>query len=157
MLCRGWANSYGRCGRMARGASSAILSEDPFERLLDELLKADEWLSNLPGPNNRHSFSVGAFVGSEPVFALVSNFQEPSGLARDIASAPSLLVPVASLQTGTFVSGRKALSPEPRAAASLPSLRATRRPTTCTLQRQKRTGSSRRTRALSALLVSLRT
>lgn len=85
--------------------AAAILSEDPFERLLDELLKADEWLSNLR--NNRHSFSVGAFVGSEPVFALVSNFEEPSGLARDIASARLSLYQLRPSKPVTFVSGQK--------------------------------------------------
>jgi hypothetical protein len=50
---------------------------------LDELLKANDWLSTVPSPHNRHSFTVGAFVGSEPVFALVSNFEQPSDLAVD--------------------------------------------------------------------------
>lgn len=54
---------------------AAIEHEDPFDRLLDELLTADGWLSDTSLPDNRHSFSVGAFVGTEPVFALVSNFE----------------------------------------------------------------------------------
>jgi hypothetical protein len=66
----------------------SIQPDDPFERLLDELLTANEWLSTVSKPHdNRHSFSVGAFVGSEPVFALVSNFEQPSGPAAATASS----------------------------------------------------------------------
>jgi len=65
---------------------ASIQHDDPFERLLDELLKADNWLSAVPALRKRHSFSVGAFVGSKPVFALVSNFEKPWGLPRATAS-----------------------------------------------------------------------
>ena len=58
---------------------AAIEFADPFERLLDELKTADAWLSKVPSPYNRHSFSIGAFVGTHPVFALVSNFEKPNG------------------------------------------------------------------------------
>src|SRR5580700_1622999 len=54
---------------------AAIQQDDPFDRLLDELLTADEWLSDVPPEHKHHSFSVGAFVGIVPVFALVSNFE----------------------------------------------------------------------------------
>src|SRR5919108_4823755 len=37
---------------------TAIQFNDPFDRLLDELLKAKSWLSTVPPPYDRHSFSV---------------------------------------------------------------------------------------------------
>jgi tetratricopeptide (TPR) repeat protein len=87
--------------------AAAISSMDPFDRLLDELLKADKWLSTAPAPYNRHSFSVGAFVGSDPVFALVSNFEVPSGLALDTPSARLSLYQERPSKPVTFVSGQK--------------------------------------------------
>lgn len=63
-----------------------IEKDDPFERLIDELLKADNWLSRVQPPHNKHSFSVGAFLGIEPVFVLISNFEEPSGQQHTRAS-----------------------------------------------------------------------
>ena len=45
-----------------------IQMNGPFERLIDELLKAESWLSRVQAPHNKHSFSVGAFLGTEPVF-----------------------------------------------------------------------------------------
>ena len=84
---------------------AAIQPEDPLERLLEELQTADEWLSDVPSPKNRHSFSVGAFVGGRPIFALVSNFEAvnapPSPSARSRLSV-TLLRPVIAT---TFVSG----------------------------------------------------
>lgn len=65
--------------------------KESFDRLIENLLKADEWLKKVPAPNNRHSFSVGAFIGIKPVFALVSNFETLTGLAAANA-APSLSV-----------------------------------------------------------------
>lgn len=61
---------------------AAIEFADPFERLLDELKTADTWLSTVLPPDNRHSFSIGAFVGTHPVFALVSNFEKPNAPPR---------------------------------------------------------------------------
>jgi Tetratricopeptide repeat len=57
---------------------AAIQFNDPFDRLIDELLTAESWLLTVPPlHDSRHSFSVGAFIGSEPVFVLISNFQQP--------------------------------------------------------------------------------
>jgi Flp pilus assembly protein TadD len=86
---------------------TSIQPDDPFERLLDELLKANDWLSTVSAPHNRHSFSVGAFVGSEPVFALVSNFEQPSGLAAATASASLSVFMVRPTKPRTFVAGQK--------------------------------------------------
>jgi Flp pilus assembly protein TadD len=85
---------------------AAIQSDDPFERLLDELLKADDWLSAVRAPDNKHSFSVGAFVGSEPVFALVSNFEQP-GLEAPTASAKLSVFTLRPTKPKTFISGQK--------------------------------------------------
>jgi Flp pilus assembly protein TadD len=85
----------------------SIQPDDPFERLLDELLTANDWLSTVSRPHNKHSFSVGAFVGSEPVFALVSNFEQPSGLAAATASANLSVFKVRPTKSKTFVSGQK--------------------------------------------------
>jgi len=86
----------------------SIQPNDPFERLLDELLKANDWLSAVPAPHdNRHSFSVGAFVGSKPVFALVSNFEQPSGLAAPTASPNLSVFELRPTKPKTFVSGQK--------------------------------------------------
>lgn len=63
----------------------------PFEALTDALLLADaEWLGGIQDPvRRRHTFSIGAFVGSTPVFGIVSNFEEPSGQTASTAQ-PSL-------------------------------------------------------------------
>jgi tetratricopeptide (TPR) repeat protein len=80
---------------------------DTFDRLMDELLTADTWLSEIPPPNNRHSFSIGAFIESEPVFVLMSNFEHPSGL---ISRNPSRTLTAFRLQPKklkTFVSAQQ--------------------------------------------------
>lgn len=89
----------------------AVEPDDPFERLLERLQSADEWLAEVPSPWNRHSFSVGAFVGGRAHFALVSNFEainaRPLPQARGSLSV-SLLRPAFA---STFVSGNvRALS-----------------------------------------------
>lgn len=84
-----------------------IERNDPFERLIDELLLADKWLSGVSPPHNRHSFSVGAFVGSEPVFALVSNFEEPFSLPAETASPNLSVFILRPREPKTFVSGQK--------------------------------------------------
>jgi hypothetical protein len=84
---------------------SGIQPDAPLEHLLQELQTADEWLAEVPPPRNRHSFSVGAFVGGRPQFALVSNFEAinapPLSVARGRLSV-SLMRPAIPV---TFVSG----------------------------------------------------
>lgn len=87
---------------------AAIAPKDPFDRLLDDLLRADDWLSTVPAPNNRHSFSVGAFVGNDPVFVLISNFEDLGGVARAVASDRLYLHRVRPGKPVTYVSGQKA-------------------------------------------------
>lgn len=67
---------------------------DPFDRLIELLLTANEWLAPLSPDRRHHSFSIGAFEGITPRFVLISNFES---LARPPASdatpaGPSLLV-----------------------------------------------------------------
>ncbi len=85
---------------------TSIRYDDPFERLLDELLEANSWLSTVPAPHNRHSFSVGAFVGSEPLFALVSNYEQPSRSAAPTASASLSVFQLRPTHSKTYVSGQ---------------------------------------------------
>ena len=83
---------------------NAIEPDDPFERLLDELLTAQNWLSAAVG-DKRHSFSVGAFVGSEPLFALVSNFEQLSGYRAETADQKLSVYLTRPQQPRTFVAG----------------------------------------------------
>lgn len=83
---------------------NSIELDDPFERLLDELLTAQNWLSTSVG-DKRHSFSVGAFVGSKPVFALVSNFEQLSGFRAETASQKLSVYLIHPSKPRTFVSG----------------------------------------------------
>jgi Tfp pilus assembly protein PilF len=59
----------------------AILPADPFDRLLEELMKAEAWLRALPEERRRHSFSIGAFVENEAQFWRVTNFEQPAAVA----------------------------------------------------------------------------
>ena len=83
-----------------------IQANDPFERLIDELLKAESWLSRVPAPDNKHSFSVGAFLGTKPVFTLVSNFERPSGLQLARASRQLSVFRVPVNKPKVFVAGQ---------------------------------------------------
>jgi Flp pilus assembly protein TadD len=80
---------------------------DPFQRLLDELLKADEWLVGIPPPFNLHSFSVGAFIGSQPVFALVSNFEGVFTKPASVASQRLSISECRPTEPKTFVAGQR--------------------------------------------------
>lgn len=94
-------------GDWLAGRVAAIQPDDPFDRLLDELLTADDWLSDVSPPYNRHSFSVGAFVGIEPVFALVSNFETPFGPPAMNARPRLSVSQLRPHKPKTFVSGQK--------------------------------------------------
>jgi tetratricopeptide (TPR) repeat protein len=85
---------------------AAIQQDDPFDRLLDELLTADEWLSDVPPEHKHHSFSVGAFVGIVPVFALVSNFETLSGPPAAEAKARLAVTRLQPDKPNTFVAGQ---------------------------------------------------
>jgi tetratricopeptide (TPR) repeat protein len=80
---------------------------EPFDRLLDELMKANEWLSAVSPPHNKHSFSIGAFIGSEPVFALISNFEQLSGPMLSTASPQLSKYVISPRRARTFVSGQR--------------------------------------------------
>src|SRR5579884_3884248 len=54
--------------------ASQIAQNASFQGLISVLLEADRFLCDLPLKFRRHTFSVGAFVGSRPFAALVSNW-----------------------------------------------------------------------------------
>ena len=87
------------------GQLGLVQMNDPFERLIDELLKAKSWLSAVPAPQNKHSFSVGAFLGSKPVFVLISNFERPSGHKLSKASKSLSVFEVRVNKPKVFVPG----------------------------------------------------
>lgn len=84
-----------------------ISSDDPFERLIDELLTANKWLSSVPVSRRRHSFSIGAFVGDEPLFVLISNFEPLYGDLMQEPSAELFVSRMRPKKPSTFVSGRR--------------------------------------------------
>jgi Flp pilus assembly protein TadD len=61
-------------------------AKSEFDDLIEVLLSADDWIQRLPLDRRFHTFSVGAFIGHRPLFALVSNFESvharPSRKAR---------------------------------------------------------------------------
>lgn len=85
----------------------AVAPRDTFDRLIEELLKAEEWLIRVPAPHNRHSFSVGAFINAKPVYTLISNFERPSGLADKKAALSLSVYQTRPSKTKTFVTGQK--------------------------------------------------
>ena len=86
--------------------TAAIGQDAPFQQLLDELLTADTWLATVPEPYNKHSFTIGGFVGSKPVFALISNFENLGGLVSARASRRLSLFQMRPIKPQMFVSGQ---------------------------------------------------
>ncbi|MHB8576203.1 MAG: tetratricopeptide repeat protein [Dehalococcoidia bacterium] len=68
-----------------------IPQEASFETLIAALTSADSWLGALSSDRRRHTFSIGAFVGSQPVGALVSNWESLHARAQQVAG-PRLAV-----------------------------------------------------------------
>jgi hypothetical protein len=63
-----------------------------FDQFLEQLTSADEFLPRITdSQKRRHTFSVGAFVRTQPQFALVSNFERAHHQA-DIAAATHLTI-----------------------------------------------------------------
>jgi tetratricopeptide (TPR) repeat protein len=91
---------------------ASIEESDPIERLYDELQKADDWLSRVPPPHNRHSFVIGAFVGAQPLYALVTNYEDLSGSAAGHAEAALKLLKKEQTSPRTFVSGQRQAIPQ---------------------------------------------
>jgi tetratricopeptide (TPR) repeat protein len=87
--------------------------KDPFERLLDGLHDADSWLSTVPDAQRRHSFSVGAFVGSAPVVALVSNYESLVGPRSSAPAARLSSSQIRPTRPTTVVSGQWSLVSRP--------------------------------------------
>ncbi len=55
--------------------TGAIPNSASFDALIAVLLSADEWLKRVELKHRFHTFSVGAFVGHRPLFAMISNFE----------------------------------------------------------------------------------
>lgn len=68
-----------------------ISPNEPFDHFLNYIAGADSWLRCYPLESRRISFSVGAFDVDQPVFVLISNFEEPSGRMSQ-SVAPTLTV-----------------------------------------------------------------
>jgi tetratricopeptide (TPR) repeat protein len=85
---------------------AAIDIDDAFDHFVEEILTADVWLSRIPPPHNRHSFSIGAFVGADPVFLLISNFEQLSGLSSNNAARRLSVFRNRPTKPKTFVSGQ---------------------------------------------------
>lgn len=58
---------------------SNIPMDASIETLITRLLEADQWLSSVSTKYRRHTFTIGAFVGSRPLTVLVSNFESIDG------------------------------------------------------------------------------
>lgn len=100
-----------------------LAQDGDFGALIDVLLSADEWIQRLPLQRRLHTFSVGAFVGHRPLFAMVSNFEavhaRPSRLPRPRLRATYLR----PRRERVFVTGRPCRVQEPgRHAAATYSL-----------------------------------
>lgn len=81
--------------------------DDPIDALIERLLNADHWLNSVPSSHRKHSFIVGAFVGSAARIVLVSNYERffelPLANARASLS-DSTFIPTAPK---TFVHGQR--------------------------------------------------
>src|SRR6266545_6214632 len=90
-------------------------SATPIDELMNALLTADEeWLRGVTDPVlRRHTFSVAGFVGSGPVFGLVSNFEDLAGRVEATARPilDSWLVDVR--KPVIFVAGQRHEVPRP--------------------------------------------
>lgn len=89
------------------GVLSDIHPRESFQHLIDQLLLADEWLSKIPSTERRHSFNVGAFVGSKPMFVLISNFEQPSGIMSDFASSRLAVYKLRPNKEKVYLSGQR--------------------------------------------------
>jgi Flp pilus assembly protein TadD len=91
----------------------SIRHDAPFELLLDELGKADEWIWEDPLVDHKQSFSIAAFVAGKPEFALLSNFEDPEGEELLSLSPRLRLYREHPVQPTVYVSGHAAAVPPP--------------------------------------------
>ncbi len=81
---------------------------DTFEDLIERLLEADDWLSTIAQRDKaRHSFAIGAFVGSTPTFILISNFETSTGLASAVAAPKLAIYRERPSRVSVFASGQR--------------------------------------------------
>ena len=85
---------------------ASIGGNDPFDRVIEALLDADSWLSQVEADHRRHSFSVGAFEESTPTFALVSNYESIVAPPARVAAGRLAVTRLRPTKTTAFVSGQ---------------------------------------------------
>ncbi len=81
---------------------------DSFDTFVNKLETANDWLKDVPHPNNRHSFCIAAFVSGKPVFAIISNYEDGIG-GIEKRALPKLIVhklKPTKTKTRVFVSGQ---------------------------------------------------
>jgi tetratricopeptide (TPR) repeat protein len=106
----------------------SIQYQDTLDVLLQKLREADAWLRSIPLSWRRHTFSIGAFVGSRPHYYLVTNCMDESGNLMSTASDELRIIEAWSKKPKTFVAPNgAALSREMR--QRLASLAALNQPT----------------------------
>lgn len=94
---------------------SSVSHMEPFDRLLEELLSAEEWLKDVEHPNNKHTFSVAAFLQGIPTLAVVSNWESLSESRLGVATKALRLSQVRPTEPIVFVAGQvDAVSPATR-------------------------------------------
>ena len=79
--------------------------ESSFGDFLGELESANQWLVELPKAVRLHSFSVGAFVEQKPIFALLSNYENLSGLLN--GGRVKKLQTFITREQATYISGQR--------------------------------------------------
>jgi tetratricopeptide (TPR) repeat protein len=101
---------------LANKISSIGFNDGPLERLFHELKTADdEWLRGV-AEDNRHSFVVGAFDGSTPVYGIVSNYEQLRGKARRTADSELSIHIERNARARSYIAGQpQAVSQETRA------------------------------------------
>jgi Tfp pilus assembly protein PilF len=80
-----WAALVAFCGAAHTGQEyvpewianqvASINPQGAFEELVEKLREADAWLSNFAARSRAFTISVGAFVGTSPVFVMLSNYE----------------------------------------------------------------------------------
>ncbi len=96
----------------------SIKNDDPFDRVFSELLRANEWINRVPFERRRHTFSVGAFIGSKPLFAFVSNYEKAAGAANSTAADLLSVTQMCPTNLHIFASGHQLSRPEKRRLAN---------------------------------------
>ena len=88
--------------------TAAIPQSADFDALIAALLSADEWLKRVELRGRFHTFSVGAFVGHHPLFAVVSNYEAVHALPSRVVRPRLRATFLRPRRERVFVTGRRA-------------------------------------------------